>query len=121
MAGLNVNWNNAYAMDSLYGANPYATNSLMSPYASTMNDDFMAQSAFGNSLGQQQSLGYPSAFQGYQGLQQPTTDTFQSQAQGGGSWIPASPKVLFGKHGVYRTAPIRKSELVRWNRSAFQC
>ena len=39
----------------------------------------------------------------------------------GGSWIPASPKVLFGKHGVHRTAPIRKSELVRWNRSAFQC
>ena len=89
MAGLNANWNNAYAMDSLYGANPYATNSLMSPYASTMNDDFMAQSAFGNGFSQQQSLGYPSAFQGYQGLQQPTTDTFQSQAQGGGSWAPA--------------------------------
>ena len=89
MAGLNANWNNAYAMDSLYGANPYATNSLMSPYASTMNDDFMAQSAFGNGFSQQQSLGYPSAFQGSQGLQQPTTDTFQSQAQGGGSWAPA--------------------------------
>ena len=89
MAGLNANWNNAYAMDSLYGANPYATNSLMSPYASTMNDDFMAQSAFGNGFSQQQSLGYPSAFQGSQGLQQPTADTFQSQAQGGGSWAPA--------------------------------
>lgn len=89
MAGLNANWNNAYAMDSLYGANPYATNSLMNPYASTMNDDFMAQSAFGNGFSQQQSLGYPSAFQGSQGLQQPTTDTFQSQAQGGGSWAPA--------------------------------
>ena len=89
MSGLNTNWNNAYAMDSLYRTNPYVTNSLMNPYASTMNDDFMAQATFGNSLGQQQSLGYPSAFQGYQGLQQPTTDTFQSQAQGGGSWAPA--------------------------------
>ena len=83
MAGVN-------GINYLYGMNnPYAMNSMMNPYASSMNNDFMAQAAFGNPLGQQQTLGYPSAFQGYTGLQQPTTDTFQKQEQGGSSLAPA--------------------------------
>ncbi len=89
MAGVNGNWNNLNAMDSLYRMNnPYAMNSMMTPYASTMNDDFMAQTAFGNGLGQQQTMGYPSAFQGYTGLQQPTTDSFEKQEQGGSLVVP---------------------------------
>lgn len=91
MAGVNGTnlWNNSYAMDSLYRMNnPYTVDSLMTPYASKMNDDFMAQTAFGNGFAQQQAAGYPSAFQGYQGLQQPTTDEFQKQ-EGGSSLVPA--------------------------------
>lgn len=71
----------------MYGMNPYAMG-MMNPYASSMNDDFMAQTAFGNGFAQQQAAGYPSAFQGYQGLQQPTTDEFQKQ-EGGSSLVPA--------------------------------
>lgn len=71
----------------MYGMNPYAMG-MMNPYASSMNDDFMAQTAFGNGFAQQQAVGYPSAFQGYQGLQQPTTDEFQKQ-EGGSSLVPA--------------------------------
>lgn len=91
MAGVNGTnlWNNSYAIDSLYRMNnPYTVDSLMTPYASKMNDDFMAQTAFGNGFAQQQAAGYPSAFQGYQGLQQPTTDEFQKQ-EGGSSLVPA--------------------------------
>ena len=71
----------------MYGMNPYVMG-MMNPYASSMNDDFMAQTAFGNGFAQQQAAGYPSAFQGYQGLQQPTTDEFQKQ-EGGSSLVPA--------------------------------
>lgn len=80
MAGVN-------GTNFMYGMNPYAMG-MMNPYASSMNDDFMAQTAFGNGFAQQQAAGYPSAFQGYQGLQQPTTDEFQKQ-EGGSSLVPA--------------------------------
>lgn len=80
MAGVN-------GTNFMYGMNPYAMG-MMNPYASSMNDDFMAQTAFGNGFAQQQATGYPSAFQGYQGLQQPTTDEFQKQ-EGGSSLVPA--------------------------------
>lgn len=66
----------------LYGMNnPYAMSSMMNPYASSMNDDFMAQSAFGPSYMQQyqQAGNYPTAFQGYQQTQ---TDEFQKQDSG---------------------------------------
>ena len=72
-------------MNNLYGmGNPYAMSSMTNPYASSMNDDFMAQAAFGNGINQQAAYNYgaPAVFQGAQGLQQPTTDSFEKQGSG---------------------------------------
>lgn len=100
----------------LYGMNnPYAMNSMMNPYASSMNDDFMAQSAFGPSYTQQyqQAANYPTAFQGYQQAQ---TDEFQKQ--GGGSAL--TPALVTGTiaggattAGIYNfaTSPIKDGKV----------
>ena len=73
-----------YYNQSLYNQfnNPY----LMKD-SSSMNDDFMAQSVFGNSAQQAALANYANAFQGSNLQGQPTTDTYQASSNGGGSSI----------------------------------
>lgn len=66
-------------------------NQFNNPYlmqnSTSMNDDFMAQSVFGNSAQQAALANYANALQGSNLQGQPTTDTYQSSSQGGGSSI----------------------------------
>ena len=73
-----------YYNQSLYNQfnNPY----LMKD-SSSMNDDFMAQSVFGDSAQQAALANYANAFKGSNLQGQPTSDTYQASSNGGGSSI----------------------------------
>lgn len=72
-----------------YGQGLY--NQFNNPYlmqnSALMNDDFMAQSVFGNYAQQAALANYANAFQGGNLQGQPGVDTYQSSSQGGGSSI----------------------------------
>lgn len=88
MAGeIGTNYNNMlFRNDSLYSYNnPYLMKS-----STSMNDDFMAQSVFGDSAQQAALANYANALQGNNLQGQPQTDIYQPSSNGGGSSIAST-------------------------------
>lgn len=88
MAGeIGTNYNNMlFRNDSLNSYNnPYLMKS-----STSMNDDFMAQSVFGDSAQQAALANYANALQGNNLQGQPQTDIYQPSSNGGGSSIAST-------------------------------